>query len=152
MTHRTRSDKIENIFMALSMLEKPDATPKRFNLDVTHTSLIGPYLAVSTSDYEMLITVPKEGPVVICEIRGIKQRFAESGAFLDFFRRSLEPARPATNTLAALIPDSTRVGNSVVFERRGTIYMCVEEGGSFDVRYNNQKMTMTHDDIATILL
>ncbi len=148
MTHRTRSDKIENIFMALGMLENRD----EFKRDMILTSLIGPHITVSLPEqFDAVITVPFEGPVVICEINGSVTRFAEAGAFLDFFRRSLEPARPATVALAAVIPDSTRVGNSVVFERRGVVYTCVEDNGIFEVRYNNQKMSMAHDDIAMAL-
>jgi uncharacterized protein YkuJ len=148
MTHRTRSDKIENIFMALGLLENS----KEFEREMVLTSLIGPHILVSIpNQYDAVITVPFEGPVVICEINGSVQRFAETGAFLEFFRRTLEPARPATLALAAVVPDSTRVGNSVVFERRGVVYTCVEDKGIFEVRYNNQKMSMAHDDIAMAL-
>lgn len=148
MTHRTRTDKIQNIYMALGLLENRD----EFDCEMVLTSLIGPHILVSIPDqYSATITVPFEGPVVVYEINGSKQRFAEPGAFLDFFRHSMEPPRPATVTLAALIPDGVRVGNSVVFERRGVIYTCVEDKGEFEVRYNNQKMSMSHDDIAMVL-
>lgn len=148
MTHRTRSDKIENLFMALGMLENRD----EFKCEVVLTSLIGPHIVVSIpAQFDAVITVPFAGSVIVCEIKGSKKRFAEPGAFLDFFRHALEPARPATLALAAVIPDSTRVGNSVVFERRGVVYTCTEDKGIFEVAYNNQKMSMAHDDIAMAL-
>lgn len=148
MTHRTRTDKIQNIFMALGMLENRD----EFECDMVLTSLIGPHIKVNIPDqYGAVITVPFEGPVVVYEINGSKQRFAEPGAFLDFFRSSMEPPRPATLALYAAIPDSVRVGNSVIFERRGVVYTCVEDKGEFEVRYNNQKMSMAHDDIAMVM-
>jgi hypothetical protein len=149
MIHRKRSEKIENIYMALGMLEK-DAGREKFEMDMTLTSLIGPNIALKTSHYEAVITVPFEGQIVILEINGAKQRFADYSAFLEFFLRSLEHARPATLTLAAVMPDSVRLGNSVTFERNGVRYVCAEKDGQFEVRYNNQTMVMTHDDIAAV--
>jgi len=149
MIHRKRSEKIENIYMALGMLEK-DPRREKFEMDMTLTSLIGPNIALKTSHYEAVITVPFEGQIVILEIDGAKQRFADYAAFLEFFLRSLEPARPATLALAAVMTDGTRLGNSVAFERNGVRYLCVEKDGQFEVRYNNQMMVMPHDDIAAV--
>lgn len=149
MIHRKRSEKIENIYMALGMLEK-NASREKFEMSITLTSLIGPNIALKTSHYEAVITVPFEGQIVIFEINGAKQRFADYAAFLEFFLRSLEIARPATLALAAVMIGSVRLGNSVTFDRKGVRYLCVEKGGQFEVHYNNQMMEMPHDDIAAV--
>lgn len=146
MANLSRADKISNIAIAL-MANDPANGSEKFQAVVVRTSLIGPHILLKTASYQGVVTVSRENPVVTIEIEGTKQRFADLAAFLDFFRESLKPSRPATNTLAAAMPDSTRVGNSVIFERNGVIYMAAEKDGMFEVRYNNQKMISSHDDI-----
>lgn len=150
MANVSRSDKIESIALALHLVEPTDQQDP-FSVDVTHTSLIGPHITIKTLRYQGVVTVSMESPVVIYDIKGIKQRFADSAAFLDFFRSSLAPSRPATNSLATALDGATRVGNSVIFERRGTVYLCIEQNEQFEVRYNNQKMHMAADDILMLL-
>jgi len=146
MANLTRADKVSNIAIAL-MANEPGNGSEPFEATVVRTSLIGPHIVLNTASYNGVVTVSRESSVVTIEIAGVKQRFADLAAFLEFFRESLKPSRPATNTLAAALADSTRVGNSVIFERNGTVYMAVEKNGMFEVRYNNQKMISSHDDV-----
>uniref|UniRef100_A0AB39CE61 Virion structural protein n=1 Tax=Pseudomonas phage HRDY3 TaxID=3236930 RepID=A0AB39CE61_9VIRU len=149
MANLSRADKISNIAIAL-MANEQDSNLDKFKADYIRTSLIGPNIVVTTASYTGVVTASFDTPVITLDIQGVKQRFADIGAFLVFFRESLKPSRPATNTLAAALPNSTRVGNSVIFERNGVPYLCVEQNDMFDVRYNNQKMSMTHDDILMV--
>jgi len=150
MANLTRADKVQNIAIGLHV-DQPNPDHEKYETEVVLTSLLGPHIVIKTPRYKGLVKVSFEGPVVTYEIKGVQQRFADSAAFLAFFRTSLESPRPATNSLATALTDALRVGNSVIFERRGTVYHCVEKSGMFEVRYNNQKMDMSGDDILMIL-
>ena len=151
MANLSRIQKIDNIQIALNLVVSPKGHDE-FETHLTRTSLIGPHLTIKTPHYVGTVTASFESPVITFEVLGIKQRYADTAAFVEAFQRTLEPSRPATNTLTSLIPESTRMGNSVAFERRGTVYLCVEQDGLFEVRYNNQKMVVSHDDIVALFV
>ena len=140
-----RAQKIDSISAMLLLIE-----PANFNVQVNYSGLQGPHIVVKTPQYEGTVTVDFKGTIVRYDMYGFRQRFADPSAFHNFFLRTLEAPTPACLSLAKALNGKT-AGSIVIASLKKVPYVFTEQkNGMFEVNFNNQKTTMSLDDILLI--
>ena len=146
----TRSQKIENLDLAINLIREPEHLAlhnlNSFISTPQYTSLIGPNIAVKTPQYTGTITVEFDGSIVRYETYGYVHRFADTNAFLEFFKKTLLTPLHACYKMAGDIGGKT-MGNSVILQKDNSSYYIREAVGGFEVSVNNQKIIMSYDDV-----
>lgn len=155
MNSLTRSQKIGNLDLVLSLIRDDSeklamSKQETFSIDTQYTSLIGPNITVTTPQYTGVITVDFEGNVVRYDTYGYRHRFADNNAFVTFLHSTLESPLHACHKLAGEIGGKT-MGNAVILQKDNVAYFIVEAPGGFEMKFSNQKITMSYDDIVGLL-
>ena len=145
----SREQKIESIESILLMHAKDFAG---FQVTTHYSGLQGPHVSIKTPQYEGDVTVEFSGSIVRFDIEGFRQRFADTSAFFNFFKRTLQAPSPACVSLAAALHGKT-AGVCVVAVHNKIPYMFTEKEGMnnmFEASFNNQKTLMALTDIISI--
>jgi hypothetical protein len=155
MNSLTRSQKIENLDLLLNLVigdaEKLAMSKQEsFSVVTQYTSLIGPNITITTPQYTGVITVDFEGSVVRFDTYGFRHRFADNNAFLTFFMKTLESPLHACHKLAGEIGGKT-MGNNVILQKENVAYFITEIPGGFEMKFSNQKIMSSFDDIVGLL-